>query len=256
MRLVIKIGTSTLTHKGGQLNIRRVEQLVKVLSDLKNAGHELIVVSSGAIAMGIGKLSLTERPTDIPTFQAVASVGQCALIYVYDRMFSEHNHTIAQILITGSDLENAERCENFHNNLFKLLDMGTIPIINENDTVGTEEIVIGDNDQLAAIVAKTIDADLLVMLTDIDGLYDSSPKSNKRAKLIPEVHEITPDIERLADGAGTKFGTGGMYTKLKAAKIATSAGVETMIAFGHKPNLLYDVVEGKNVGTRFISNKA
>ena len=253
MRLVVKIGTSTLTHKGGQLNIRRVEELVKVLSDLKNAGHDLIIVSSGAIAMGIGKLSLTERPSDIPTFQAVASVGQCALIYVYDRMFTEHNHTIAQILITGSDLENRERCENFHNNLFKLLEMGTIPIINENDTVGTEEIVIGDNDQLAAIVAKTTQADLLVMLTDIDGLYDASPKDNRDAKLIPEVKEITPEIESLAGGAGTKFGTGGMYTKLKAAKIATEAAVETVIAYGHKPDLLYDVVEGKPVGTKFFA---
>ena len=253
MRLVVKIGTSTLTHKGGHLNIRRVTELVSVLSDLKNAGHELVIVSSGAIAMGISKLGLLERPTDVATFQAVSAVGQCSLMYVYDKLFTEHNHVIGQILITGSDLENEERGQNFHNTLFRLLEIGTIPIINENDTIGTDEILIGDNDTLSAYVARTIEADLLVMLTDIDGLYTEAPNKNPIAQFIPVVEKITPEIEALASGAGTKFGTGGMRTKIVAAKIATCAGIETIITNGNDPKNLYLTVEGNTKGTRFLA---
>ena len=251
MRIVIKLGTSTLAHSSGRLNIRRVEELCSVMSDLKNAGHEIVLVSSGAIGMGVGKLNLKERPKDIPTKQAAAAVGQCELMYVYDKLFSEYNHTVAQILITTADIENAERSANFHNTLFRLLELGTLPIINENDTIATEEIVIGDNDTLAAIVAKKVEADLLVLLSDIDGLYTADPRSDKTATLIDTVEKITPEIEALAFGAGTKLGTGGMQTKIHAAKIATDAGVEMVISNGSRPLELYDIAEGKKIGTRF-----
>lgn len=251
MRIIVKLGTSTLAHSTGRLNIRRVSELCSVMSDLKNAGHQIVLVSSGAIGMGVGKLNLKERPTDIPTKQAAAAVGQCELMYTYDKLFSEHNHTVAQLLITKADIENSERSANFHNTLFKLLELGTIPIINENDTIATEEIVIGDNDTLAAIIAKTTNADLLILLSDIDGLYTSDPRKDENAELIDVVEEITPEIKALAFGAGTKLGTGGMQTKIRAAEIATGAGVEMVISNGSRPLELYDIVEGKNIGTRF-----
>ena len=253
MRIVIKLGTSTLTHKTGLLNIRRVEELCKIFSDLKNAGHEIVIVSSGAIAMGVGKLSLKERPTDIPTKQASAAVGQCELMYTYDKLFSEYNHVVAQLLITGEDIEDPKRAENFHNTMFGLLELGTIPIINENDTIGTAEIVIGDNDTLGAIVAKTIEADLLILLSDIDGLFSADPRIDKSARLLPVVDEITPKMEASAQGAGTALGTGGMQTKLSAARIATEAGVEMVIANGAYPENLYKIVAGEMVGTRFTA---
>ena len=178
MRIVVKVGTTTLAHTTGRLNIRRVEQLCKVLSDLKNAGHEIVLVSSGAIGMGVGKLGLRERPQDMPTKQAAAAVGQCELMYVYDKLFSEYHHTVAQILLTGSDVRDAQRRENFHNTLFRLLELGALPILNENDTVATEEIVIGDNDTLAAIIAVSVRADLLILRSDIDGLYTADPRTD------------------------------------------------------------------------------
>ena len=252
MRIVVKIGTSTLAHKTGRLNIRRIEELCKVLSDLKNAGHQVILVSSGAIGMGVGKLNLDKRPTDIPTKQAAAAVGQCELMYTYDKLFTEYNHNVAQILITAPDIEDERRKLNFHNTLERLLEMGVLPIVNENDTVSTDEIEIGDNDTLSAIVTANVGADLLVLLSDIDGLYDSDPHKNKDAKLISEVEEITEDIEKLAGDKGSDLGTGGMITKLNAAKIATSAGCEMVIANGENPQVLYDIAEGKNIGTRFL----
>ena len=185
MRIVIKIGTSTLTHGSGHLNIRRVEGLCKVISDIKNSGHEVILVSSGAIGMGVGKLGLRSRPTDIPTKQAAAAVGQCELMYTYDKLFGEYHHAVAQLLITGDDVENEKRHSNFSNTLNRLLELGALPILNENDTVSTDEIVIGDNDTLAAIVAQSVKADLLVLLSDIDGLYTADPHSDPNAKLIP-----------------------------------------------------------------------
>ena len=256
MRIVIKIGTSTLAHKSGLLNIRRVEELCKVMSDLKNAGNQVILVSSGAIGMGAGKLSLTEKPSDIPTKQAAAAVGQCELMYTYDKLFSEYNHTVAQILITGGDIEHSVRKVNFENTMCRLLELGAIPIINENDSIATDEIVIGDNDTLGAIVATAINADLLILLSDIDGLFTADPHKDKNAVLLTRVEEITPEIESMTGGAGSKFGTGGMATKIRAAKIATEAGIDMIIANGKEPNVLYDIVEGKPVGTRFVAKDA
>ncbi len=252
MRIVVKLGTSTLAHSTGRLNIRRIEEICKVLSDLKNAGHEIILVSSGAIGMGVGKLSLSSRPDDIPTKQAAASVGQCELMYTYDKLFTEYNHTVAQILITSPDIEDPKRKQNFHNTLERLLELGALPIINENDTVSTDEIEIGDNDTLSAIVTANINADLLVLLSDIDGLYDKDPHKFNDAKLIEVVDEITEDILKLGGGKGSSLGTGGMATKLKAAMIATDAGCEMVIANGTDPAKLYDIVDGKPVGTRFL----
>lgn len=252
MRVVIKIGTSTLAHKTGLLNILRVEELCKVMSDLKNAGHEVIMVSSGAIGMGVGKLSLNEKPKDIPTKQAAAAVGQCELMYTYDRLFSKYNHTVAQILITGDDIEHADRKQNFKNTMRRLLELSAIPIINENDSISTNEIEIGDNDTLGAIVATTVEADLLIILSDINGLYTGDPKKDPNAKLLHTVSEITPEIEKMVGGAGSTLGTGGMITKIKAAKIVTPEGIDMVIANGENPLSLYDIVAGKDVGTRFL----
>lgn len=255
MRIVVKVGTSTLTHSTGMLNIRRVEELCKVLSDLKNAGHEVVLVSSGAIGMGVGKLALREKPKDIPTKQAAAAVGQCELMYTYDKLFSEYHHTVAQILLTGSDVRDEQRKQNFHNTLFRLLELGALPILNENDTVATEEIVIGDNDTLAAIAAVSAKADLLVLLSDIDGLYTADPRRHPEATLIPFIPEITPEIRALAGDAGSALGTGGMNTKLNAAEIAAAAGIDMVIASGAEPTLLYRIVDGEAVGTRFAGRK-
>lgn len=251
MRIVIKLGTSTLAHKTGHINIRRVETLCKVISDIKNAGHEVILVSSGAIGMGIGKLGLSKRPDDIPSKQAAAAVGQCELMYTYDKLFSEYNHTVAQLLITGADVENDERHKNFSNTIYKLLEFGALPIINENDTVATEEIVIGDNDTLGAIVAKSINADLLILLSDIDGLYTADPHKDPSAELIVRVNKVDDRIYALAGGKGSALGTGGMVTKLNAAKICLDADCEMVIANGKNPLILYDIIDGKPVGTRF-----
>ena len=255
MKIVVKIGTSTLTHSSGCVNIRKIEMLCKVLSDIKNAGNEVILVSSGAIAMGIGKLNLRERPSDIAGKQAAAAVGQCELMYTYDKIFAEYNHTVAQILLTADDLKNEDRHHKFESTMERLLELNALPIINENDTVSTEEIKIGDNDTLAAIVAESIRADLLVLMSDIDGLYDSDPHKNPDAKLIPEVHGITDDILSLGGGAGSERGTGGMATKLKAAKIATDAGCDMIIANGAYPELLYNIIDGTPTGTRFFAKK-
>ena len=255
MRIVIKIGTSTLAHPTGHLNIRRVEQLCKIMSDIKNAGHELILVSSGAIGMGVGKLGLRERPKDIPSKQAAAAVGQCELMYTYDKLFSEYHHTVAQLLITGDDTTNDTRRFNFTNTLNRLLELGALPIINENDTVATDEIVIGDNDTLAAIVARSVHADMLILLSDIDGLYDSDPHENPDARLIPVVERLDDHIRALAGGSGSSLGTGGMVTKLQAAQIATEAGCEMVIANGHHPAALYDIAAGQPAGTRFLAGR-
>ena len=253
MRITVKVGTSTLTHATGHLNIRRVDRLCRVLSDIKNAGHEVILVSSGAIGMGVGKLSLKERPRDIPTKQAVAAVGQCELMYTYDRAFSEHNHVVAQILLSAYDVEDTERRQNFHNTIFRLLEMGALPIINENDTIATEELGIGDNDTLSAIVAVSANADLLVLLSDIDGLYTADPHLDPDASLLPEVHGVTPEIIALAGGKGSALGTGGMATKLRAAQIANDAGIDMLIVNGVDPDVLYRIIDGEPVGTRFIA---
>lgn len=252
MRIVIKVGTSTLTYGNGNINIRRMENLCKVMSDLKNSGLEIILVSSGAIAMGIGKLGLKEKPGDIPSKQAAAAIGQCELMYIYDKLFQEHNHTVAQILMTGADFENEERFSNFRNTLERLLELGVLPVINENDTIATSEIKVGDNDTLSAITAAGVNADLLVLLSDIDGLYTADPHRVADAVLIPEVKEISADIMELAGSKGSELATGGMVTKLHAAQICMDAGMDMVIANGSNPNILYDIFEGKPAGTRFV----
>ena len=252
MRIVVKIGTSTLAHPTGRLNIRHVESLVKVLSDLKNAGHETILVSSGAIGMGVGKLNLPGKPQDMPTKQAAAAVGQCELMYTYDRLFAMYNHTVAQILLTGEDIDHPDRRRNFQNTLERLLEMGVLPIINENDTVATAEIKVGDNDTLGAIVACSVGADVLVLLSDIRGLYTADPHKNPDAQLIDRVDHISPEIKALAGSPGSALGTGGMATKLQAAEMVMAQGCDMVISHGEHPELLYDLVEGKPVGTRFV----
>ena len=256
MRIVVKVGTSTLAHATGRLNIRHVEELVKVLSDLKNAGHQVILVSSGAIGMGVGKLNLPGKPSDMPTKQAAAAVGQCELMYTYDKLFLQYNHTVAQVLLTGEDVDHPERRENFENTMERLLELGALPVINENDTIATAEIKVGDNDTLGAIVACCTKADLLVLLSDIEVLYTADPRKDPNAKLIPTVEEVTPEIEALAGGVGSSLGTGGMATKLRAAKMVIAQGCDMVITNGEHPERLYDIAEGKDVGTRFVAHKA
>ncbi len=255
MRIVIKIGTSTLAHKSGLLNIRHVQEICKILSDLKNAGHEIILVSSGAIGMGVGKLFLKERPHDVATTQAAAAVGQCELMNTYGRFFDKYHHTVAQILITGSDFTHEDRHQNFKNTLSKLLEMRVLPIVNENDTIATDEIMVGDNDTLSAMVAINTNADLLVLLSDIDGLYTADPHKTPDAKLLHEVYDLTEEIIASAGGKGTALGTGGMKTKLQAAAMCCEQGCDMVIMNGSTPALLYDLFEGKSVGTRFFARK-
>ena len=248
MRVVVKVGTSTLTYPTGRLHIRHVEALCKVLSDMKNAGNEVILVSSGAIGMGVGKLNMGARPQDMPSKQACAAVGQCELMYTYDKLFSEYSHTVAQILVTAEDLQGeGERHKNFSNTILRLLELNTLPV-----TVSTGEIAVGDNDTLGALVAVSVAADLLIVLTDIDGLYTADPRRDPGAALVPEVHELTPEIVASAGGKGSSLGTGGMATKLAAAGICMEKGTDMVIINGAHPELIYDVADGKPVGTRFI----
>ena len=260
MRIVVKVGTSTLAHATGRLNIQRMERLCRVLSDLKNAGHEIILVSSGAIGMGVGKLNLPGRPADMPSKQAAAAVGQCELMYTYDKQFTEYSHTVAQLLLTGEDIKSEQRSRNVRNTLTRLLELGALPIINENDAVATDEIgvenTIGENDSLSAIVAAAIGADLLVLLSDIDGLYDKDPRRHPDARLIPTVERVDDELFTLAEDSSTGLGTGGMITKLRAAAIATEAGCEMVIANGSKPEVLYDIAAGRPAGTRFLTGRA
>lgn len=251
MRLVIKIGTSTLAHPSGHLNIKRVEHLCKVIADIKNAGNEIIMVSSGAIGMGVGKLGLKSRPKDMPTKQAAAAVGQCELMYIYDKLFSEYHHNVAQLLITNDNFSEEDRYSNFINTLNRLMELDVIPIINENDTIATEEIAVGDNDTLAAKVASAVSANILILLSDIDGLYTADPHKHKDAVIIPEVNELNGEITRLATGSLTPQGTGGMITKLNAAMICMENNCEMVIINGNNPDALYDVIDGKQIGTRF-----
>ena len=253
MRAVIKIGTSTLAHSTGCLNVKRFSELCRTVADIKNSGVEVILVSSGAIGLGVGKLHLPERPSDIAGKQACAAVGQCELMYIYDREFALYNHTVAQILLTAPDLNCDDRREKFERTLKRLLEYKILPIINENDSVATEEIVFGDNDTLAAEVAVASDADLLILLSDINGLYDKNPKEHADARLISTVEEVTEEIEALGGGAGSSLGTGGMHTKLKAAKIVNSNGCEMIITNGDEPENLYKIFEGKPIGTKFLA---
>ena len=253
-RVVIKIGTTTLTHGGGLINYRRLEGLVKTVSDLKNSGKQIILVSSGAIGVGMGELGLKERPQDMPTVQACAAIGQCELMYTYDKLFGEYNHSVAQILLTRDVIETDCRKINVTNTFDRLLTLGIIPIVNENDTVSTEEIEFGDNDTLSAIVASLVSADCLVLLSDIDGLYTANPKEDSTATLIPVVENID-EVERLAGGSSSIFGKGGMITKIQAARVACEAGVDMAIINGSNPSLLYDLFDGLAVGTHFVGRE-
>ncbi|MBQ9415192.1 MAG: glutamate 5-kinase [Clostridia bacterium] len=251
-KLVVKVGTSTLTYPTGRLHLRRVEELVKVLSDIKNSGIDVILVSSGAIGVGVGELGLSERPRDINGKQAAAAVGQCALMYTYDKQFREYGHVTGQVLLTKDAVESETRRQHIINTLDRLLVYGAIPIVNENDTVSVEEIEFGDNDTLSAMVAVLSGADGLVLLTDIDGLHDADPRKNADARRIPVVHEISDELKALAGGAGSSRGTGGMITKLHAAEIAMEADIPTVVMDGQHPARLYDLLDGKDCGTLFI----
>lgn len=255
MRITIKFGTSSLAYASGNLKIKQVEELIKVICDIKNSGHEIILVSSGAIALGLGKINMSTRPTDIPSLQAASAVGQGELMYIYDKMFGEYNHVLGQLLLTGSDLEDPIRSENIGNMLRRLLELNVIPVINENDAIATEEIAVGDNDTLSATVACYSQSDLLILVSDIDGMYTANPAVDKNATLITDIYEINEDIESIAGDRGSILGTGGMITKVKAAKIAALKGIDTVIMNSSSPKLLYDVVNGKPAGTRFHAKK-
>ena len=257
-RIVIKVGTSTLTYENGKANLRKVEKLCKVISDLENQGHEMVLVSSGALGVGMGKLGITTRPTETNKKQAIAAVGQCELMFMYDKFFDEYNNVVSQILLTKYVVETPHKEETVRNTFMSLIDMGIIPIVNENDSVATDELEgnkIGDNDQLSAIVAKIINADKLIILTDIDGLYDKNPATNSDAKKINTVELITDEIKAMAGGRGSSRGTGGMATKILAAEIATEVGIDVQIISGENPETIYDVFEGKPVGTIFMGKE-
>lgn len=254
-RLVVKVGTSTLTYDTGKTNIRRMHKLVSVLSDIVNSGIEVALVTSGAIGVGVGKLGLKERPSDISGRQAAATVGQCELMFMYDKLFGEYGHTVGQLLITKSDVDSEERRKNLVNAFEKLFDYGAVPIVNENDSVAVDEIVYGDNDSLSAIVAKLVNADALIILTDIDGLYDDNPNENEDAKLISQVDKITDELIAVAGGHGSRFSTGGMVTKLHAAQIAMDAGIDTIVMNGAAPESIYKALDGKQIGTFFTGKK-
>lgn len=250
-RIVVKIGTSTLTHDTGKLNIKRIEELARVVSDLKNAGDEVLIVSSGAIGVGVSRLGLKGRPDDTAGKQAAAAVGQCELMYIYDKFFSEYSYPTAQVLLTRDVIDDEKRKNNVVNTLETLIAMGAVPIINENDTVSVDEILFGDNDTLSAMVACLVNADMLIILSDIDGLYDKNPTEDKDAKLVPVVNEITDDILCAVGGAGSTRGTGGMITKIHAVEIAWKQNIDVCIANGKNPEILYDIADGKSVGTLF-----
>ncbi len=251
-RIVVKVGTSTLTYETGKMNLQRIDRLAMVLSDLRNQGKEIILVSSGAVGIAVGKLGLKEKPSDTKTKQALAAVGQCELMYLYDKMFSEYNNTVAQILLTKTDISIPRHKRNMQNTFSQLIDMGIIPIVNENDTVAVDELGIGDNDTLSAVVADLVDADLLVLFSDIDGLYSDDPHKNRDAKLIKTVYDID-EVRPLAGGAGSRRGTGGMVTKLDAAETATAAGIHMIITNGKDIDSLYRILNGESVGTLFVS---
>ena len=250
-RIVVKVGTSTLTHATGKLNLHRIEKLVRELADLANAGREIILVTSGAVGAGLDRMGLKERPKTIPEKQALAAVGQGILMHVYEKLFAEYGQIVAQVLLTRENSLRHNQYMNSRNALLTLLKMGVIPIVNENDAIAVDELKIGDNDTLSATVATLVDADALVILSDIEGVYTANPQQDKMAKLIASIPEITPEIENLAGGAGSKLGTGGMHTKIQAAKIAVNSGVTMVIASGSRDEVVRSVLQGETVGTVF-----
>ena len=251
-RIVVKVGTSTLTYTNGQLNLQRIEKICLALSDLCNQGKEMILVTSGAIAVGADCLRLDSRPRDILGKQAASAVGQAALMQIYQRFFSQYNRQVAQILLTGDVLDNGIRQQNARNTLNTLLSMGVVPIVNANDTIATDELdEISDNDTLSAHVAVVSESNLLVMLSDIEGLYSADPRSAPQAAFYHEVRSITPDIIKSAGGAGSNLGTGGMATKLTAAQMCLEHNIDAMIALGEDPEILWSILNGERVGTLF-----
>ena len=255
-RIVVKVGTSTLTYDNGNINLTRIEKLTRILSDLMNCGKEVILVTSGAVGVGINKLKLKEKPKSIKEKQAVAAVGQCELMHIYSKFFGEYSHIVGQVLLTRDVVEDDHIRENVVNTFETLIENKIIPIVNENDTVAIDEIQnivrFGDNDNLSAIVSNLVSADLLIILSDIDGFYDSDPRKNKNSKMIKEVLEITEELKSCAGGAGSSLGTGGMATKLSAAKKATDSGAHMILANGKNPSILLDIINGEEIGTMFI----
>lgn len=254
-RIVIKVGTSTITYENGRMNLRNIERLSRAISSLMNQDKEVILVTSGAIGVGVGCLDMKEKPTIMRDKQAVAAVGQCELMNVYSRCFAEYSHVVAQILLTKDDLDDPITRDNISNTFEALIEKGIVPIVNENDTVSTAEILhngtFGDNDTLSALVAALVGADLLIILSDIDGLYDSNPRENEEAQRIPMVCEIDQAMLDSAGGAGSKLGTGGMQSKIAAMILATSAGIGGIIAEGSQSQILEDILEGADIGTYF-----
>lgn len=254
-RIVVKVGSSSLMHpETGELDLVKIEKLVRILSDFKNQDKDVILVSSGAIAVGREILGLNRRPEILSMVQACAAIGQAELMMLYYKLFQEYNHKAAQVLLTFDAITSKERRNNAENTLKQLLDLGIIPVINENDTMATEEIDFGDNDTLSAIVATLVDADLLVLLTDIDGFYTDDPRKNKKAKRISVVDKIDESLKDMAKGTITKVGTGGMYTKIAAAEIATHANSSVAILDSGNLNLIHDLINGEDVGTYFTEN--
>lgn len=250
-RIVVKVGTSSLTHSNGQINIRVIDKLCAILTDLKNDGNEIILVTSGAIGVGKCRLNLHDKQLTISEKQAMAAIGQGMLLHIYEKAFLEYGQISAQLLLTREDIKNRRRFLNARNTILELLKLGVIPVINENDSVANDEIKFGDNDTLAALIAVLSDAELVVLLTDIDGLYTDNPMVSKNAEKITYVEEITPEIEDMAGSALSNVGTGGMRTKIDAAKIATNAGIPLIITTGQDLSALYDIAEDKQVGTYF-----
>lgn len=255
-RIVVKVGTSTLAYGPGRMNLYNIEHLVRGLVDMANEGREMILVSSGAIAAGLGRLGMTEKPDSIPEKQAIAAVGQGMLMHIYEKFFAEYGKVAAQVLLTRENSVRHNQYIHSRDALCAMLAMGAIPVINENDAVTVDEIKIGDNDQLSATVATLVDADALIILSDIDGLYTANPATHPEAEIIHEVPEITPEIERLAGGAGSAMGTGGMMTKIEAAKVAMNAGVTMVIAPGARDHVLRDVLNGEEIGTLFPAKES
>ncbi len=253
-RIVVKIGTSSLTHENGKVDLDKLEKLARVLTDLNNSGKEIILVSSGAIGAGMQRIGRSKRPEELPLKQATAAIGQAILMKMYQKFFDEYNQVIAQILLTKDVMEDPIKKTNAKNTFVTLMDLGVIPIVNENDCISTAQIEgyrFGDNDTLSATVAELVEADLLILLTDIDGLYTSSPKENSDAKLILEVEEITKEVKALAGGAGSHLGTGGMLTKILAAEIAKACNIQTVVASGEQIEILREILRGETIGTWF-----
>lgn len=255
-RIVVKVGTSTITYPNGKINYEKIEKLARILSDFQNQGKEMILVSSGAGAAGVGRMGLDAKPKTIPGKQACAAVGQGILMHIYERLFGEYGQVVAQVLLTKMDMVNRHSYANARNALQEMISWGVIPIINENDVVAIDEFKIGDNDNLSALVASLADADLDILLSDIDGLYTANPKTHPDAKLVSVVEEVTPEIEATAGGAGSKNATGGMLTKLQAAKNAMSAGIALIIANGEHLEILRDILRGEPVGTLFVPKES